>query len=104
MSRKNTRRVSERVLAFDSEAIRLLAESGGDSDGTQERVLIRALRRAWDEALTPRQRDYMNLYYRSRRNIYEIAAGEGVSVSTVSRTLRRAKARLKAVLKYYISQ
>lgn len=104
MSRKNTKLVSERALAFDSDAIRLLASTGGQADTTRERFLMRALRRAWEEALTPRQRDYMELYYRSRRNIYEIAADRGVSVSTVSRTLCRARRRLRAVLKYYISQ
>lgn len=100
MSRRKWSRVGDSLLEFEPEAIRVAA--GDEEDGEQGRMICRALRRAWEESLTPCQKKYMKLYYRDRMSIYEIASQENVLVSTVSRTLARGRSRLYAILKYYI--
>ena len=54
-----------------------------------------------DEQLTERQRQVLTLYFYDRKNIYEIADLLKVNKSTVSRTLARAKGKIKNCLKYY---
>ena len=50
--------------------------------------------------LTPRQRQMVELYYDQEMNTTAIAQLLGVQRSTVSRTLRRARARLYQFLRY----
>lgn len=52
--------------------------------------------------LTPIQYRYATAYYVERRKMPEIAAEYGVDKSTVSVTLKRARARLRRVLRYCI--
>lgn len=52
------------------------------------------------EELTPIQHRYATAYYVHRRKVSEIAAEYGVDKSTVSQTLKRARARLRRVLRY----
>ena len=58
------------------------------------------LRRAREQALTPRQQEMLNLYYDLGMTMPQIAAHLGVNCSTVSRTIRRAKRRLYQCLRY----
>lgn len=62
--------------------------------------LRRGLRQAREQELTPRQRQMLELYFDRGMNIPQIAEKLGVNRSTVSRTLRRAKARLYRYLRY----
>jgi len=55
---------------------------------------------AFETELTDRQRETARLYYFEQLSMHEIAKKLGVNVSTVSRTLRRARERLLRVLKY----
>lgn len=55
---------------------------------------------AVESELTPRQRQLVRLYYIQQHTMPDIARELGVSVSTVSRTLRRARARLLRSLRY----
>ena len=57
-------------------------------------------REARERELTPRQRQLVDLYYDQGMNIPQIARELGLNRSTVSRTLRRAKARLYRCLRY----
>lgn len=50
--------------------------------------------------LTKKQKSYIILYYRDGLNVSQIAKECGVSISTVSRTLNRAKANILKYLKY----
>ena len=65
------------------------------SQARAKRLLSAAIR----GELTDRQRPYMSAYY-SGEKMPTIARKNGVNVSTVSRTIRRAHSRLRRVLKY----
>lgn len=58
------------------------------------------LRGAIDEELTARQREYVEKYYILQMQMPQIAQSAGVSVSTVSRTVKRGRARLVKCLRY----
>ncbi len=99
-------RRSEIVLDFDPSLISRLTQQteevlfGKQPDGG--RALRRAVRAAWNNELTDCQKRCLDLYYRERHTMKEIAQIRGVSVPTVSRTLRRARNRLRRVLQYYV--
>lgn len=58
------------------------------------------VRIAIDEELTERQRELISLYYIEQMSMTEIAQRLDLSPSTVSRTLKRGRGRLKKYLKY----
>ena len=76
-----------------------LRENAGDNQDRLER-LRRNLRQAREQELTPRQRKVLELRYERGMTGVEIAEELGVSPSTVSRTLRRARDRLRRYLQY----
>ena len=76
-----------------------LRENGEDNREQLDR-LRRNLRRAREQELTPRQRQMLALYYDRGLKMPQIARELGVNRSTVSRTIRRAKARLYRCLRY----
>lgn len=67
-----------------------------------EKIGNRQLMRVIDGCLTPKQRAYVYAYYFEGRNMYKIAEERGVAVSTVSRTLSRARKRIFEALKYCV--
>lgn len=74
----------------------LMAEDNREQMGRLRRNLTQALRRD----ITPRQREYMELYYGKRMSMGDIADHLGVNKSTVSRTLKRGRERLFRCLRY----
>jgi len=72
---------------------------GGDNADTRKR-LLRNLRTAVREELTPRQLQVVVMYYADGMSMTEIARSLGLSVSTVSRTLGRGRKRLRRCLRY----
>lgn len=52
------------------------------------------------EELTELQRDTILAYYFENKSVEQIARERGINKSTVSRTLKRAEARLKRFLQY----
>ena len=74
-------------------------QNAGDNSERLER-LRRNLRQARERELTPRQRQMLELYYDQGMTMPQIAEQLGVSRSTVSRTLRRARDRLYRFLRY----
>lgn len=70
-----------------------------DNSRTLDRVR-RNLGKALREDVTPRQRQVLELYYGRRLNMRQIGGELGVSVSTVSRTIKRGEARLRRCLRY----
>lgn len=63
---------------------------------------MRLVRQAWSCELTDCQRSYLLCYYQDAMTMREIAESFGVTVPTVSRTLKRARARLRKILQYYL--
>ena len=99
-------RVPCEVLEFDPALVGRLsadAEQRLNREPDGGRMMIRALRYAWQNALTPVQRFYMQEYYLYRKTMPQIAANCGVSTGTVSRTLARARQRLRNALQCYIA-
>lgn len=72
------------------------------AEGNEARLsrLRSRLRQARQQELTPRQQEYLFLYYDCGLSMTEIARRSGVHPSTVSRTLQRAISRLHRVLQY----
>ena len=62
--------------------------------------LRRNMRRVREKELTPRQQEMLHLYYDLGLSIPQIAREKGVHKSSVSRTLARARERLKRYLQY----
>lgn len=105
---RRRRRLKEEVFAYDPEIVRRLARRTEESlfpeqDNGRTR-LHRALRQAWEHELTSCQRKYLHLYYEETLTMREIAEQNGVNIATVSRTLKRARERLRHVLQYYIAE
>ena len=67
----------------------------------KRQLLLRLVRQAWDTELTDCQRQYLLCYYQKAMTMRAIAAAFGVTVPTVSRTMKRARTRLRRVLDYY---
>ena len=76
-----------------------LRENSPDNSEQMDR-LRRNLRQARVQELTPRQQQMVELYYDQNLRTTDISRLLGVQRSTVSRTLRRAKARLYRALRY----
>ena len=103
--RRRAENLCEGEAPFRPEIIaRLSAKTESELFGQDEapRVLVRAMKRCWDQKLTPCQRRYLTLYYRDRMTLREIGALCGVDFSTVSRTIRRGRNRLREILQYYL--
>lgn len=62
--------------------------------------LKRNLSIAVTEELTPRQQQLLHMFYYEGKNVTDIARELAVNKSTVSRTLHRARARLRKSLRY----
>lgn len=75
---------------------RLMSEDNSEQLRLARRRLAKALR----EDVTPRQRQYLLLYYDKGLNMREIADLTGTERSTVSRTIKRGEARLRRCLRY----
>ncbi len=73
-----------------------------NADDNQEQLarLLRNLRKARVQELTPRQQEVLTLRYEENMRITEIARQLGLNRSTVSRTLRRAQEHLRRYLQY----
>lgn len=76
-------------------------QKGGTDDNLLQMERLRHnLSLALEHELTPRQRETVELYYYQHLTVSAIAAEMGLSRSSVSRTLKRARARLHRVLQY----
>ena len=71
-----------------------LRENAEDNHEQMER-LLRNLRKARTQELTPRQQEILTLRYEQNMRVTEIARLLGLNRSTVSRTLHRAQERLR---------
>lgn len=94
------------MLEFDPALIRRLSAQAEEALSGEETRLqaVRAVRRCWKQELTDCQRRYLLHYYRDCMTMRAIAEQYGVTVPTVSRTLKRARCRLRRVLQYYFPE
>ena len=76
-----------------------LRENADDNQEQMER-LLRNLRKARVQELTPRQQQMLSMRFEQNMSVTEIAQELGLNRSTVSRTLRRAQERLRRCLQY----
>ena len=76
-----------------------LRENADDNQEQMER-LLRNLRKARVQELTPRQQQMLSMRFEQNMSGAEIARELGLNRSTVSRTLRRARERLRRCLQY----
>ena len=74
--------------------------ANGEDNSEAIARLRRNLRRVRREELTSRQAEMLHLYYDLGMSIPQIAREQGVHKSSVSRTLRRGRERLKRYLQY----
>ena len=59
-----------------------------------------AVQQALAHELTPRQRQLVHMYYIEQMQMQDIADELGLHISTVSRTIKRGRERLKTSLRY----
>ena len=96
-------RVQPAIVRRDNEFMGDLAAweraNAGDNDEQLDR-LRRNLQKVRELELTEKQAEAVHLYYDLGLSIPQIAQERGVHKSTVSRTLARARERLKRYLQY----
>lgn len=85
--------------AYDYWFHREFGSGEDDSDGSLRRM-SKLIYTAINSELTVKQRIYFWLYYMEGFTLKEISAEQNVSISAVSRTIKRARSRMKRVLKY----
>lgn len=104
---RRLRRVWQKSLDFDPAAVIVRSEAAQQQvfrtlpDGGRRMIL--AARAAWKHELTPTQQKYLLLYYSQGMTMREIAGRYRVATPTVSRTVKRARERLRKVLLYALS-
>lgn len=74
------------------EYIRLTERESGSAAG--------AARKAIDTELTKRQRQLIEMYYVEQMRMQDIADELGIHLSTVSRTIKRGRERLRRCIRY----
>ncbi|WP_312695336.1 sigma-70 family RNA polymerase sigma factor [Caproiciproducens sp.] len=94
----------KRNLSLDLFGDRLDVGSGGNDDGGEHDRMRRALRRAMEGELTERQRDCIRLRYFEQKSVQEVAEAMGITPPTVSKHLKKARARLHKVMGYSFSR
>ena len=95
----NAIRYKRRNNALSGEMQLWLREMAGDNSQQRER-LLRNLRLAREQELSPRQQQVLQMYYDQEMTIPAIARLLEVQPSTVSRTMKRARQRLYNYLRY----
>ena len=90
-------------LSLDLFGDRLRLPEASDDGGEHSRML-RVLNRAMTGELTQRQRDCLSKRYVEGESVNQIAAELGITPSTVSKHLKKARARLRKVLQYSFSR
>lgn len=91
--------VSRRNNEFEGDMAVYMRSIAPDNDEVLER-LRRNLRLARRQELTPRQAQVLDLYFDRNMTMEQVGRELGITKSTVSRTVTRAKNRLKRCLRY----
>ena len=86
-------------IETEKAAFRNWLNAAGGDNAEELNYTKAAMARAIREELTEKQRAYMMAYY-GGMTMQQVAKKYGVNVSTVSRTIARARDHLRRVLKY----
>lgn len=96
------RRVHWDFINGNKEMFKLFNEQSESETNVEKLKLVKkALKKVVEEQLSARQKQMIVLYYYKEMDMPEIAEMLGINVSTVSRTLNRARQNLIKYLKYY---
>jgi RNA polymerase sigma factor (sigma-70 family) len=87
------------ILSLDLFGDRLPAEDARDDGGEHRRMLLTLKNAAMGE-LTDRQMVCLRMRYQEGKKVAEIAQELGIQPSTASKHLKKARARLKKVMRY----
>lgn len=87
-------------LSLDLFGDRLNPNRLGSDDGGEHKRMLRTMMLAAQGELTARQMQCVRLCYGEGRGVSEIAEELGLSPSTVSRHLKKARLRLQKILQY----
>ncbi len=95
------RRVSMDALDFDKK----IAELSFDAENNSELIekVKCTMAKVIRNELTPRQRQTIKMYYYEGKGVSEIAEELNLDVSTVSRTIKRARTKIYTFMKYYFT-
>ena len=96
------KRVSTENPAYIRRLLELSGEQEAETNDQQLRRLKRALREVIKNDLTPRQKEMVVLYYYEGMKMFRIAEKLNLDISTVSRTIKRARRNIYDRLKYLI--
>ncbi len=91
-------------MSLDLFGDRLNISRGADDDGGEHEKMLRVLRRVMEGELTERQRDCVRLRYFEDKSVREVAEVIGITAPTVSKHLKKARARLHKVMEYSFSR
>ena len=89
----------KRVIDFNADLQVWMRENAEDNSEQLSR-LKRKLRQARELELTPRQRQVLAMHFDQDLSVTQIARELHVNPSTITRTLQRAKGRLRRCLRY----
>ncbi len=90
----------DRNTAFEAGEYEALRQFIRLSEKSEKGSMARKLGAAVDRELTPRQRQMVRMYYTDQMRMQDIADALGVTVSSVSRTIKRGRVKLKRCLRY----
>ncbi len=93
-------RVTERALEFNRSFV-LEMMNGYRTNGRRLMIAMQVLHDSIEQDVTQRQREMLQMYYFDKLSTPEIAQQLRVNKSTVSRTMRRAKERIRKNLRFY---
>ncbi|MEG0615175.1 MAG: sigma-70 family RNA polymerase sigma factor [Oscillospiraceae bacterium] len=98
-----TKKVSFDHINVDAELFKLVGSGSQDDevDTKLKSIAKKALSDIISEQLSEKQRQYLVLYYYEQHTMTDISEICGVNVSTVSRTISRAKKNIVDRIKYY---
>ena len=94
-------KVSDKVLDFDRSFVQELMNQPA-TNSTNMRIAKEMLKDSIAEDLTPNQKEMVYLKYYEQLKNKEIAERLGLDASTVSRTLKRARERIKKSMRLYM--
>lgn len=89
-------RINNFAREEEYQALRKFLKIIESSDGG----MVSRVKIAIDDELTDRQKQLVHMYYIEQNRMQDIADELGLDISTVSRTLKRARERLRDCLKY----